>query len=205
MFKCLKRSAVGIGGLETHRSLSLIIIVVALFMVASCLEPRGDDLVDDGDGDRCGNCHEPPDDEVHKSCHRCHGFPVLTGAHRVHVEGGDFGREMTCDTCHVVPLDWFDKGHLNAIVEISFPDRLPVKNGEQDPTWEDNRCWNLYCHGGSSSGGRGSEPGVERAGPRVWRLSRDSTHGRSSHLGGVRGLSQGGLLERRGPEPGKAC
>ena len=139
-------------------NLLVALLVFAGLAFSSCLKDRGDDIEADGGNQDCAHCHELPPDDAHMGCDSCHPFPVTTGAHGVHIFGGEHGQILECSDCHTIPQEWFDEGHLNAVVEVTFPEGIPVNDGSLDPHWDGYQCFDLYCHGASLTGGTDVAP-----------------------------------------------
>ncbi len=105
----------------------------------------------------CLTCHP----EGPKACDTCHGTPPASGAHATHVGGGALGRSYDCDSCHVVPEDVFDPGHIlisegvvdTAPAEVTFGEfaglTLPGYERAGEPAYDPatGACSNVYCHG----------------------------------------------------------
>jgi len=134
-------------------------ILIALLCV-SCLEPQSEDVDAHPSGvEDCERCHHGSDAEELTRCDGCHPAIPTSGAHTAHLEGGEFEKRYACVECHVVPGSWFDKGHLNGVVELVFDeDRLAATEGEDEPSWDGIACADVYCHGASLSGGVRTEP-----------------------------------------------
>lgn len=112
------------------------------------------------DGMECAVCHHADagvPGEL-KGCDTCHGFPPTSVAHPVHLAGGELHKTMDCKECHVVPGSWFDGDHLNAVVEVPFPDGGLAGAGGLRPSWDGRECQNVYCHGASLADGPSSTP-----------------------------------------------
>lgn len=101
------------------------------------------------------------------TCYACHGGPENAapprglhgqtettdpgvGAHQLHLGNGPAHLAIACETCHVVPTDKYQKGHLDdpqgrATVEFSG---LALAGGAT-PTYDakEHSCSNTYCHG----------------------------------------------------------
>lgn len=118
----------------------------------------------------CIDCHEAgPTD-----CTTCHGALGMQGAHTTHLlwlreratdtqTAGLGGFDVTgCDSCHVVPTNWRDVGHVftdagrldPAPAEVVFSDFANQRGADVvvPPAGFDatnQRCNNIYCHGGA--------------------------------------------------------
>lgn len=108
-------------------------------------------------------------------CASCHGGPqspappldldgndqasdLQVGAHVVHLTGGASSAPVTCDTCHLVPTQVDEPGHIDSArpAELTFNGR--AASPQQSPIWDaaGRTCSNTYCHAGS--GGSNSTP-----------------------------------------------
>jgi predicted CxxxxCH...CXXCH cytochrome family protein len=90
--------------------------------------------VDVGDGSgTCGACHgESGSPWPSSGAHASHRSPTLT-------------TPVDCATCHPVPSDLHDKGHLDGVVQVKLSGRA-VDRGAT-PSWDGNSCSNVACHG----------------------------------------------------------
>jgi predicted CxxxxCH...CXXCH cytochrome family protein len=79
---------------------------------------------------------------------------VTVGLHQVHLTDGDFHKAFACTTCHPVPAQLLDAGHIDSDrpAEVVFSDLASgkVRGGEIDlqPGWDRAAatCSNVYCH-----------------------------------------------------------
>jgi predicted CxxxxCH...CXXCH cytochrome family protein len=115
--------------------------------------------------------------QVNENCAGCHGTgenlapPIDTsgaaettarsvGAHQIHVLGGRLSRPVACDTCHVVPKQVDESGHIDGSLpaEVRMIG-LASAHGAQ-PEWiaDMATCANTYCHGSGTSGGTNTDP-----------------------------------------------
>jgi predicted CxxxxCH...CXXCH cytochrome family protein len=90
--------------------------------------------VDLGDGsDTCGACHGSGDDAWPKSAaHAAHAAPTVT-------------TPVACNSCHVVPRDVRDQGHLDGVVAVVFSGRALERSARA--TWDGRSCHDVACHG----------------------------------------------------------
>ncbi|MDF1565163.1 MAG: cytochrome c3 family protein [Deltaproteobacteria bacterium] len=114
-------------------------------------------------------------DLVPLQCNTCHGGatsdapPVDTtgnastaltsvGAHQSHLGTSSWHREVQCDACHRVPLQWTDPGHVDTPLPAELTwGGLPLADGAA-PTFIGGSCDN-YCHGQTLlSGGSDTTP-----------------------------------------------
>lgn len=130
-----------------------------------CQFCHGEDLSGGSSGLSCSSCH------VHTvgigACTTCHGdrdaghaYPPVdlhdrtdvtlksVGAHEAHMESSL--AVVSCDQCHVVPVDYRDEGHLGSdnTAEITFG-TTATDSGKAEPIWnrDDATCSAVYCHG----------------------------------------------------------
>lgn len=116
----------------------------------------------------CLTCHTQQ--EGPEACNTCHGDfddPNLiapprdtkdnistdfigVGAHTSHLLENDLGSKIECSTCHVVPDDYSDPGHVDTgpPAEITFGN-LAVHNIATNPSYDHSTatCSDVYCHG----------------------------------------------------------
>ncbi|MFO8073700.1 MAG: CxxxxCH/CxxCH domain-containing protein [Polyangia bacterium] len=121
------------------------LVPIALICIAStsCLQVRDDEGDAGGDG-----------------CEMCHSMNPDSGAHQLHMStGGPFGAPgMTCEDCHRIPGEWFSQDHLDAVVDVVFADGGLATAGGAEPYFDGASCVNVYCHGGTLSGGSNPAP-----------------------------------------------
>lgn len=107
--------------------------------------------------------------EVQVSCHSCHGSEesdapptdllgssdvtnIGVGAHQAHLRETARSLAVPCETCHVVPEEVTDEGHLDATVgaEVVFGG-VATANG-REPVWNrgTGQCSQSWCHGPSA-------------------------------------------------------
>jgi predicted CxxxxCH...CXXCH cytochrome family protein len=114
--------------------------------LAACMEVNDDRL---NDGGTTGG-----------ACDVCHSSAGNSAAHAAHVSGtGDYGKSYACAECHPVPSSGsYDGTHLNAAVDVVFPeDGLARANGAE-PVWDGTGCSGVYCHGATLGGGAYTAP-----------------------------------------------
>ncbi|MEK7703818.1 MAG: CxxxxCH/CxxCH domain-containing protein [Myxococcota bacterium] len=119
------------------------------------------------DFDACARCHGEPTSAhggpTGRSCTACHAEGVTTcntchfdraspsvGAHRAHVLGGPvLAHPIACESCHVVPADWRDIGHIFlADAGVDADPRAEVvisAGGSYDRIT--STCSEVACHG----------------------------------------------------------
>jgi predicted CxxxxCH...CXXCH cytochrome family protein len=136
-----------------------------------------------------------------ESCYSCHGTlqtrgapppdlngssrisDVTVGLHQIHVSDGDLRVGLPCSTCHMVPVNNNDPGHIDTgpPAEVIFDDLASgrLRDGPMAPkaSWDraSGTCRNVYCH---------SRP-HGAVGP-VWswnKKSEDGMHCASCHKG----------------------
>lgn len=126
-------------GTEAARLSSTVVLAVSL-ICSACLEVRDDGEIDDSD----------------RGCAFCH--PDLGGAHSAHLYGKAYGLKMDCPDCHPSPSDWFVDGHIDAKVDVRFPQDGLAAAGGSSPVYDGVVCSDVYCHGASLTGAEYSEP-----------------------------------------------
>jgi len=116
----------------------------------------------------CLSCHTFPNGP--EACNTCHGNfndidriapprdlnkDTLTtapgvGAHVIHLYENDLGAEIPCVTCHTVPQNVYDQGHVDTDPpsEIIFSNVAIVNEGiNSSYDFAQVTCANTYCHG----------------------------------------------------------
>ena len=116
----------------------------------------------------CTTCHTQP--KGPEACNTCHGDfnnPDIiapprdthdntstdapgVGAHVSHLYSNDLGHNIECATCHIVPQNFADQGHIDNTpdAEITFGN-LAVRNIALNPVYNYSSvtCSDTYCHG----------------------------------------------------------
>jgi predicted CxxxxCH...CXXCH cytochrome family protein len=100
----------------------------------------------------CNACHGSADSAAPPPDVNGNTDPTLpsVGAHAAHLNGKNFSAGgMTCDTCHELPKDVSQTGHLTGTLDsVKFPNGKAVALGlvpMYDPA--SMTCSNIYCHG----------------------------------------------------------
>ncbi|MEZ4363723.1 MAG: CxxxxCH/CxxCH domain-containing protein [Kofleriaceae bacterium] len=141
------------------------ILCLAAIAVAGCdlgehePNPEGE-VVTSGPSIGCsGSCHgqgesiAPPRD----SAGRTDLTSIGVGAHQAHLRSADWHKRFTCETCHVVPKEVGDLGHVFVAGANGQPEK-DVLPAELTPSglgtglqWDHatETCTNSYCHGDS--------------------------------------------------------
>jgi hypothetical protein len=92
--------------------------------------------IDLGDGsERCGTCHGEGDDPWPESgSHAAHANPELASS-------------VACETCHIVPGEVRDEGHLDltAEAEVSLSGLASARGAA--PVFDGSACLSVACHG----------------------------------------------------------
>jgi len=98
----------------------------------------------------CTNCHK----DGPTACTTCHGQPPDKGAHVAHAPNGT----TDCVKCHLTPAKWDDNGHIYTDGQLNPPPAVltfgdlanttpPGTTRAGPPTFDGERCQNVYCHG----------------------------------------------------------
>lgn len=123
-----------------------------------CAECHGADFAGGTSGASCLSCHE---DGGPTDCSTCHGSAISSGAHTAHTTAGALGERYECTTCHVLPTDYRDPGHIFVPGAPGLVDGPPAEvifgvlargpNPAEPPSYDPatGRCENVYCHGAS--------------------------------------------------------
>lgn len=116
----------------------------------------------------CLDCHTNPGGP--EACNTCHGdfndisriAPPIdiskntvtdsagVGAHVKHLYENHLGSLIPCSTCHNVPQDIYDPGHVDSDLpaEVIFENLAIFNNGvNASYNFSDATCSNVYCHG----------------------------------------------------------
>ncbi len=111
----------------------------------------------DVDGDlACDSCHggggnsAPPVDSLGNTGTTNRGV----GAHRSHLGGSGWHKEIQCAECHKVPGTVGSVGHN----DTPLPAELSFGPLAGSPTWNGTTCSNAYCHGATMDGGTATSP-----------------------------------------------
>jgi hypothetical protein len=134
-----------------------------------CQKCHGEDYGGGIASPSCLNCHTQP--EGPEACNTCHGDfndPAIiappqdtknntntdstgVGAHVAHLYQNDLGKQIPCSTCHIVPQNYSDPGHViddPLPAEVIFSP-LAVHNIANSPMYNYSTatCSDTYCHG----------------------------------------------------------
>lgn len=121
-------------------------------------------------GASCLSCHTQPAGP--EACNTCHGDfknPAIVapnkGAHYKHLYTNTSGKQVQCNTCHLIPSEFKSEGHIDASsgAEIIFSSFALIQTNESNTQDYDNSlplftpnpvynktnqtCSNTYCHG----------------------------------------------------------
>ena len=105
-------------------------------------------------GEECTYCHE-----YLKDCGWCHALPPLGEGKQQKVHKHVTERNFPCDICHKgydnVNRTAPRATHGNGRVDVVFrTDTLQKKGAPTTPHFSGDSCYNLYCHGALTPGGR---------------------------------------------------
>lgn len=114
-------------------------------------ERHVDGRVDVDLGADCAHCHgdaespAPPRDLSGATATTAPGV----GAHRAHLTASDRARAVPCDTCHQVPSEVLDAGHVDSVLpaEVIFSGAANAFGGAA--RYVNGRCEDTACHGGA--------------------------------------------------------
>ncbi|MBI5511367.1 MAG: CxxxxCH/CxxCH domain-containing protein [Deltaproteobacteria bacterium] len=110
----------------------------------------------------CGTCHgsnanpaPPPDLDGSADA-----SDPQVGAHAVHLNGGAVSAAVGCTTCHRVPVNLNDPGHVDTArpAEVVFSGRAVAHQSAPIYRALTATCNGSYCHGAASSGGTNPDP-----------------------------------------------
>jgi predicted CxxxxCH...CXXCH cytochrome family protein len=136
-------------------------LVVALALLAGC-DLGSHPVIDGGASENgpstgcSGTCHgqgesiAPPRDTTG----RTDLDSIGVGAHQAHLAGSDWHKRYTCDTCHTVPSEVGEVGHIlvagaSGMVRDELPAELTPGGMGTGMTWDHATatCTGSYCHG----------------------------------------------------------
>ncbi len=150
-------------------------IVAAGWVIAGCSEYRGGEAGEDAPDSRyCLYCHGGAGESAgpfrDTKGHDATSYRGA-GAHQAHVTDAPLASAIACGTCHAVPEDADDPGHMDSALpaEVAFSglardrgaDPVLVNAGTPNAPYDEFaslRCDNVYCHGATLSGGRAKSP-----------------------------------------------
>lgn len=94
-------------------------------------------------------------------CTSCHGIDEAgwptTGAHSSHRDP-TISSSVACDSCHRVPIDLHDAGHLDGVVQIDFGGLAIARGAMPRFDADAETCASVACHGEGTLGQTGAEP-----------------------------------------------
>lgn len=138
----------------------------------SCQTCHGEDFGGGVVAVSCNACHGGP--QWQTTCTFCHGDRTsgiaapprgtngetsptarAVGAHRTHVTAGGLARAFSCDVCHALPTNL---AHVDGDPSPRFG--TLSRTAQSNPQWDPAAltCSNVYCHGGTLSGGTRTIP-----------------------------------------------
>lgn len=128
--------------------------------MATCQRCHGEDFSGGAAGQSCLECHQ----QGPTGCNVCHAEKPTSGAHTAHLTAPITAHPVDCSSCHRVPSDWRDPGHIfladgsrdpsPAEVVLTGPAAADVhperRNGP--PAFDGVGCSNVACHGDTLGG-----------------------------------------------------
>ena len=163
-------------GRSRHFLTSLLFTLAALCLIVSCDDAPGGTIKDGSTGDSGDSTNADGNDDVPVDlgdgvndvapavCLRCHGdstspAPPLdangnaattatgVGAHRSHVGASGWHVQVPCLSCHLVPVQVSDPGHVDTPLPAELTwGGISNASGAQ-PVWNGMSCASTYCHG----------------------------------------------------------
>lgn len=136
--------------------------------ILDCQKCHGEDYGGGVTSPTCLTCHTQSNGP--ESCNTCHGDfgdpaiiappqdtnnntstdAVGVGAHNTHLYENNLGSQIPCSTCHVVPQNYSDPGHVDTPppAEVIFSN-IAINNiaGNANYDHQAITCSNVYCHG----------------------------------------------------------
>ena len=137
------------------------VLALCIALAAGCdlghVVAGGDDVAPAGPSSGCsGACHgegdliAPPRDTAGRTDLQSIGI----GAHTQHLGASDWHKRFTCETCHVVPQQVGDAGHIfvqtaAGTVQDPLPAEVVFSGLGAGATWDHATatCTSSYCHG----------------------------------------------------------
>jgi predicted CxxxxCH...CXXCH cytochrome family protein len=150
---------------RTRRARDLLIgrcaaVVASLLIVGGCMVPRDPPL--EGTTPACDGCHGSAESEAPPPGLWLEGSKSATtergvGAHAVHLTPGSLAGVVPCASCHVVPAEVDDPGHMDDALpaEVVFSGLALARKTKA--AWDGQRC-TVYCHAGKEPGGKVTRP-----------------------------------------------
>jgi hypothetical protein len=139
------------------------------WQMIDCQKCHGEDYGGGVASPTCLTCHSQP--QGPEACNTCHGDfsdPAIiappqdtknnistdstgVGAHVAHLYENNLGKQIPCETCHIVPQDYSDPGHViddPLPAEVIFSP-LAIHNIATNPVYNYSTatCADTYCHG----------------------------------------------------------
>ena len=106
----------------------------------------------------CSSCHgwslgvSPPSDLTGD----CTAGTRSNGAHLAMRKAALPVHQVACSNCHPVPAALKTAGHNDGKIDVVFAELAVV--GGAKPTWDGEKCNNVYCHGATLKGGTLTNP-----------------------------------------------
>ncbi len=136
--------------------------------MSACIRCHGSDYKGGTADKSCFKCHTQANGP--EACNTCHGNfndPTMiapprdvsgntstgslgVGAHNQHLYTNELGSDIECSTCHKVPKNYLDAGHMDSDLpaEVMFSN-LAITNIASNASYDHSTgtCSNTYCHG----------------------------------------------------------
>ncbi|TMQ05192.1 MAG: CxxxxCH/CxxCH domain-containing protein, partial [Deltaproteobacteria bacterium] len=142
-------------------AISIAVALVASLATPGCdlghLDTPAGEITVAGPSSGCsGACHgqgdliAPPRD----TAGRTDLLSIGVGAHTQHLQASDWHKRFACETCHIVPQEVGDPGHIlvmgpNGLVKDPLPAEVVFSGLGTGATWDHGAatCTSSYCHG----------------------------------------------------------
>lgn len=134
------------------------LFVASLLAITACVELRdGEPSAQAGE---CFDCHGDPQNGNPAPLPTAWEATVPDDPHQVHLQAASWHVAMECETCHIVPEDTRDAGHIDTPLPAEVTFQGLALEGGASPTYmaSTRTCQDSYCHGATLSGGFETSP-----------------------------------------------